>query len=231
MKKENQNPQTPAEAEEFPVMKRKADETPAVADRPTKVVKKEDLLTRKKVPITSKTTKGDASLNAKVNQFSTSLRSSVSFKILFYSFSVHTLIHKWTTSHKYTLIQHQATASSRLNQSMRVTSSSSTLNSSFRSTTAAAPKRTALSARSNSNLNVSVASVKPSGKRPAWDLKVYITLLGYILLLHHANINQGRLEDMEAQLRACLEKNDQLGSQVSTLHDKVGEKEQKCKSS
>lgn len=75
------NPQTHTEAEEFPVMKRKAVETPAVADRPTKVVKKDDLLTRKKVPVatTSRTTGKDASLNAKVNQFSSSLRSTVSF--------------------------------------------------------------------------------------------------------------------------------------------------------
>ena len=68
----------PTGEDEFPVMKRKAEEV--VAERPTKVTKKEDPLARKKVPITtSKVLKDrDVSLNSRVNQFSNSLRSGVS---------------------------------------------------------------------------------------------------------------------------------------------------------
>lgn len=84
--KENVNPQIKQD-EEFPVMKRKVDDP--IAERPNKVAKKEDLLTRKKVPIAT-TTKAlkdrDVSLNAKVNNFSNSLRSSsVSIIFLMYS--------------------------------------------------------------------------------------------------------------------------------------------------
>eukprot|EP00026_Physarum_polycephalum_P000674 Phypoly_transcript_00675.p1 GENE.Phypoly_transcript_00675~~Phypoly_transcript_00675.p1 ORF type:complete len:750 (-),score=123.44 Phypoly_transcript_00675:136-2385(-) len=181
IKKENIPPE-----EEFPVIKRKAEEV--MAERPSKVTKKEEPLTRKKVPVTTTTRQPlkekNVGLNAKVNQFSTSLRSS--------------------------------TTGSRLNQSMRVSSTSSntstsSLNSSFRQpltsrTLTSTAKRPAL--KKESSLNMSSVSAKGgSVARLPWDLK-------------------GRLEDMEAKLKACLEKNEQLGSQVNTLHDKVGEKEQ-----
>ena len=75
IKKENIPPE-----EEFPVIKRKAEEV--VAERPTKAIKKDDLLTRAKVPVNAKVPLKDrnVSLNAKVNNFSSSLRSSVSYE-------------------------------------------------------------------------------------------------------------------------------------------------------
>ena len=89
-KKENIPPE-----EEFPVIKRKAEEV--VAERPTKVVRKDDLLTRKKVPIstTTKPLKERESLNTKVNNFSSSLRSSVSLLLISFihglAFQYHSL--------------------------------------------------------------------------------------------------------------------------------------------
>jgi len=80
--KENHNPQL--KEEEFPVIKRNADETTTeIMKPPAKAQKKEDILTRKKVPITTTAKplkERDTSLNAKVNNFSNSLRSgTVSF--------------------------------------------------------------------------------------------------------------------------------------------------------
>jgi hypothetical protein len=89
MKKEN----IPPQEDEFPVIKRKAEEV--MAERPTKVIKKEDPLARKKVPITTTTRQPlkdkNVGLNAKVNQFSTSLRSSVSLCEILY---IYVPLHK-----------------------------------------------------------------------------------------------------------------------------------------
>lgn len=66
-----------SEEEEFPVIKRKAEEV--VAERPSKVTKKDDVTTRKKVPVTRQPLKERmVGLNAGVSQFSSSLRSNVS---------------------------------------------------------------------------------------------------------------------------------------------------------